>query len=124
MIMAAKSSSNSPVLKPRLRVTCGSDIAIGPGKMELLAMLAETESLNEAARRMNMSYMRAWMLVKTMNKCFQNPVAVAQRGGKAGGGMKITETGLQVLALYQKMERDSLRACQGSWEKFRLLFPS
>lgn len=122
--MAGKTLSKSPLLKPRLRVTCGTDIAIGPGKMELLAMLAETGSLNEAARRMNMSYMRAWMLVKTMNQCFRNPVAIAQRGGKSGGGMSITETGRQALALYQKMERDSRRACQASWKKLRRLFPA
>ena len=122
--MAGKSSPAAPRLNPRLRVTCGRDIAIGPGKIELLALLVETGSLSEAARRLDMSYMRAWLLVKAMNKCFGEPVAVAERGGKTGGGMKVTATGRRVLKLYQKMERDSLRACDKSWREIQGLLRS
>src|ERR1700744_2485295 len=107
--MAVK-SRNQPEIKPRLRVLHGTDIAIGPGKMELLARLAETGSLNEAARRLNMSYMRAWTLMSTMNNCFRKPVAVARRGGKTGGGMQLTDTGRKALELYQRMEHSCLQA--------------
>src|SRR6267154_2372949 len=99
--MAGKLSTKKTLLKPRFRITCGKEIAMGPGKMELLALLVETESLNEAARQMDMSYMRAWTLVQTMNASFCEPVVVAERGGKTGGGMRVTETGREVLALYQ-----------------------
>ena len=40
-----------PSLKPRFRVLCGPGIALGPGKMDLLASLVETGSLSESARR-------------------------------------------------------------------------
>jgi hypothetical protein len=46
-----KSFAKAPTLKPRFRVVCGKDIALGPGKVELLALLVETGSLNAAARR-------------------------------------------------------------------------
>src|SRR6478736_6394106 len=105
-----KVSSQNPVLKPRFRIVCGDEIALGPGKMELLEALIETGSLNEAARRLDMSYMRAWKLVKTMNECFREPVVVAKRGGKSGGGMKVTETGHRALALYQEIETIALKS--------------
>src|ERR1035438_1141459 len=89
--MAGKSSAKTPKLLPRFRVVCGDNIALGPGKTELLSLLVETGSLNEAAKRLNMSYMRAWTLVQTMNECFREPVVIAERGGKTGGGMKVTE---------------------------------
>ena len=39
-------------LQPRLRIRSGEDIALGPGKVELLALVAETGSIGEAAKRM------------------------------------------------------------------------
>ena len=104
-----------------MRVVCGKNIALGPGKVELLALLAETGSLNEAARRLDMSYMRAWTLVKTMNECFREPVVIAARGGKSGGGMKVTETGRRALALYQEMESTALTSTAPAWRKLQEL---
>lgn len=122
--MARHNQVKTPVLKPRLRITCGRDIALGPGKMQLLALLVETESLNEAARRMKMSYMRAWMLVKTMERCFREPLVMAHRGGKSGGGMKVTETGRRVLALYQEMESAALKSVEDPWRQLQKLLQS
>jgi len=119
--MAGKSSIPRPVLKPRLRITCGKKIAFGPGKMELLAALVETGSLQAAARRLDMSYMRAWTLVQTMNECFCRPVVVAERGGKTGGGMQVTDTGHRALALYREMESAALKSTAGPWQRLQKL---
>src|SRR5438034_10338212 len=91
--------SRAPRLRPRMRVLCGEEIALGPGKVDLLALIDETGSIREAAGRMGMSYMRAWTLIKTMNACFQEPLVVASRGGKAGGGAALTEAGGTALKL-------------------------
>ena len=55
----------APVVRPRIRVTRGSEIVLGPGKADLLDALAETGSLRKAAAALRMSYMRAWQLVRT-----------------------------------------------------------
>jgi molybdate transport system regulatory protein len=119
--MTRSSIPKTPELKTRLRITCGREIALGPGKIELLALLVETESLSEAARRMNMSYMRAWLLVKAMEKCFRDPVVMATRGGKSGGGMKVTESGRRVLALYQEMDAAALESIAAPWRRLQKL---
>ena len=119
--MAAKSSVKTPVLLPRFRVVCGDNIALGPGKMELLGLLIETGSLNEAAKRLEMSYMRAWTLVQTMNQCFHEPVVIAERGGKTGGGMKVTEAGHRALALYQEIEATARKATAAPWRSLQKL---
>lgn len=108
-------------LRPRLRVVCGEDIALGPGKVDLLALVAETGSIREAAERMHMSYMRAWTLIKTMNACFHEPLVEAVRGGKAGGGARLTETGRKALAVYQQMEASCLRAMKPGWQTLKAL---
>lgn len=87
-------------------------------------MLAEVGSLNEAARRLKMSYMRAWMLVRTMNKCFRQPLITAERGGRKGGGMKVTQTGRQALALYQEIESAALASAGDSWRRLQRLLRS
>jgi len=71
----------------------------------------------EAARRMGMSYMRAWTLLRTMNRCFKEPLVSTVRGGSKGGGSKLTRTGKRVLALYRQAERQSFRATQAAWRR-------
>jgi molybdate transport system regulatory protein len=122
--MAGRSSVKAPVLKARLRIICGNNVALGPGKAELLELLIETGSLNESARRLEMSYMRAWTLVNTMNECFREPVVIAARGGRGGGGMKVTEAGRRALALYQEMESAALDSTTGSWRSLQKLLRS
>jgi molybdate transport system regulatory protein len=95
---------------PRIRAVYGRNIALGPGKADLLEHIARTGSLRKAAAAMDMSYMRAWTLVQTMNRCFKKPVVVTKRGGVEGGAALLTETGKTVLALYRRMEVQSLRA--------------
>lgn len=118
--MSRPKKASAPVLKPRLRVVVGEDIALGPGKIELLALIAETGSIAEAAKRMEMSYMRAWTLVQQMEACFTEPLLDRQRGGAAHGGAALTENGLRVLELYRAMETESLRAMEKSWRELRL----
>ena len=120
----ARKPTKTPVLTPRFRVVCGKKIALGPGKVELLQLLVETGSLNEAARRLDMSYMRAWTLVNTMNECFREPIVTAERGGKAGGGMKVTETGRRALALYQEIESTARSSTAASWRTLQKLLRS
>jgi molybdate transport system regulatory protein len=112
-------STNSLSVHLRLQIVSGEKIALGPGKVELLTLLAETGSIRDAAKRMKMSYMKAWSLIQTMN-----PLVLASRGGQNRGGVELTEAGCEALALYRKMERDSLCACEGSWAKFQSLFRS
>lgn len=102
-------------LHPRLRIVCGKNIAFGPGKAELLARIAETGSIAEAAARIGMSYMRAWSLVQTMNACFKEPLVRALRGGHRRGGAELTGTGREVLKLYQQMEVAARAAVQPGW---------
>jgi molybdate transport system regulatory protein len=91
-------------LKPQIRIMFRKAIAMGPGKADLLRAIEETGSISAAARRMEMSYRRAWLLVDTMNQAFKSPVVVTLTGGKAGGGAAVTEFGKEVLKRYSAME--------------------
>ena len=118
--MKAKSKREAQ-LRPRVRVVCGADIALGPGKVDLLALVGESGSIREAAERMGMSYMRAWKLIKTMNACFKQPVVEAVRGGRAHGGATLTATGRKALGLYQQMETNFRDATKPGWKQLKAL---
>ena len=101
-------------VQPRFRIVRGKDVALGPGKADLLEQIQAAGSIAEAAKRMGMSYMRAWTLVKTMERCFAEPLILVARGGARHGGAELTVTGRKVLVLYRTIERDSLKATQAA----------
>lgn len=93
-------------IKCQVRVTRGSDIAIGPGKMDLLRAIVDAGSISGAARQMGMSYRRAWLLVETMNQCFQQPLVETVTGGRSGGGAQLTVAGENILNSYSAMMKE------------------
>jgi molybdate transport system regulatory protein len=95
----------------------GEDLVLGPGKAELLGHIAGTGSISEAARRMDMSYNRAWLHVRAMNVGFQEPLVSSSRGGSEKGGATLTETGEQVLKLYRQMEQQATKAIEKTQQK-------
>jgi len=96
--------SRKPRAQFRLRISSGDDIAVGPGKIDLLEAIGETGSITAAARSLGMSYRRAWLLVDTMNHCFKSAVVEAETGGTRGGGTRLTEIGERVVQLYRRVE--------------------
>jgi len=102
-------------LEPRIRILLGSSIAIGPGKAALLEGIADTGSIAGAGRRMGMSYRRAWVLAKSMNACFREPLIEAAKGGIGGGGARLTAMGREVFVALS----GNGRPCRGP-----LLFPT
>lgn len=97
----------------QLRLWLGPDCWIGPGKADLLELIAQTGSISEAGRRMGMSYKRAWSLVDGLNRSFAVPLVSSERGGAGGGGAALTPAGQQVLTRFRRIEaaaQDSARA--------------
>lgn len=101
---ATLKSSGRRRFESHFRIYLGGEIALGPGKAELLRHISETGSISESARRMQMSYNRAWLLVRTMNRCFKEPLVTTTRGGNKRGGAQLTEAGRRVLTLYTRLE--------------------
>jgi molybdate transport system regulatory protein len=94
----------------RLRLVLAPGIAIGPGKADLLAAIAETGSISAAGRRLKMSYRRAWLLVEELNTSFKMPLVAAGKGGAHGGGARLTETGAAVLRRFRSIEAKTAKA--------------
>lgn len=108
----------------RIRLYFDNGSMFGPGKADLLMLIAETGSIAAAGRRLGMSYKRAWGLVETMNEMFREPLVESTRGGARHGGATLTDNGRHVLALYRQLEADTRLATASQISGFeRLLAP-
>ena len=94
----------SDPVKVKLQVLCGDDIAMGPGKADLLDAIDQTGSISAAARAMDMSYRRAWLLVDTMNRCWVEPVVETVAGGSHAKGAVVSAFGKRLLRGYRDIE--------------------
>lgn len=90
-------------LKLKLQLYCGDEIAMGPGKADLLDAIGQTGSISAAARSLGMSYRRAWLLVDVMNRCFATRLVATQPGGGKAAGAHLTEQGRAVQAAYRAL---------------------
>ena len=101
-----------PEAKFRMRVTAGDVVAIGPGKIALIEAIAETGSITAAAKSLEMSYRRAWMLLDELNRALKKPAVDSAKGGPHGGGSALTDTGRELVDLYRRIEVNAAKACQ------------
>ena len=94
----------------RLRIYRDEGIAIGPGKVALVEAIAETGSISAAARRLGMSYRRAWLLVDELNRALRKPAVVGVAGGRHGGGASLTAEGEELVKRYRAIETTAAAA--------------
>lgn len=118
-VTRVKPAAKGSVLQYRLRVMHKGEIALGPGKADLLAAIQEHGSISKGAKSLGMSYMRAWTLVRVMNRTFRGPLVEKERGGATGGVARLTPLGKEVLAIYSDLVEESRAACRKSWTKLQ-----
>ena len=110
-------------MKPKLKIWIENEAGqsfLGDGRAELLQAIREDGSLSAAAKRMKMSYRKAWYHLNEMEKVLGRKLVDRSTGGKAGGGCELTETGLELLENYhrfrEELEKSSERIFQQIFE--------
>ena len=105
--------SSTGKLKIKIQIFCGDEIAMGPGKADLLEAIMAQGSISAAGRALGMSYRRTWLLVDAMNRCWDQPLVEALAGGSHGGGARVTELGQNILAQYRALQAGAATVEQG-----------
>jgi len=91
-------------LKGTLRVYCAGEKFFGPGKLTLLEFINETGSISQAAKKMGLSYKKAWDMVNALNSQATKPIVTKQPGGNKGGKTILTPDGLALMEAFRKLE--------------------
>lgn len=108
MATSGRADEDGPAL--RIRIDFCDRPSLGPGKVRLLEAIDQAGSIAAAARTMEMSYRRAWLLVEELNTMFAQPLVSTQLGGSRGGGAVVTPAGRMVIDRYRKVEAEAARA--------------
>jgi molybdate transport system regulatory protein len=86
-------------------MTVGGENFGGPGRVDLLAKIAETGSITQAAKAIRMSYKAAWDAIDAMNNLAGVALVERLTGGKGGGGTRLTARGAQLVQNFRLLEQ-------------------
>jgi molybdate transport system regulatory protein len=108
---ASTGARREPDVRFRMRVIQDETVALGPGKVQLLEAVRDHGSISAAARSLNMSYRRAWLLMDELNRALESPATLSEHGGQSGGGSTLTPVGEEIIRLYRGIEARAAAAC-------------
>ena len=89
----------------------------GPGPANLLRNIQSTGSVKEAARRMEVSYSKAWKMIEALEHSLAFPVVERSSGGKKGGGASLTPQGRKIVEEYDKCHEKLKTYAHGLYEE-------
>ena len=93
-----------PDTRLSIRLDLPSGDRIGPGKIALLEAIQASGSISAAARKLDMSYRRAWLLVEQINQPCRNRRSRLRPAAVRAAGPLLTPSGERVIELYRSIE--------------------
>lgn len=93
-------------LKTKVWIEEGGELVFGPGRAGLLEAIERSGSISAAARRMEMSYRKAWSMLKASERRLGRPLLEGARGGVGGGGARLTDCGRKLLTTFRRIEEE------------------
>ena len=99
-----------------IRIDLENGDRIGPGKIALLEAIRDTGSISAGARKIGMSYRRAWLLVEQVNAALEGPSVASTMGGRHGGGAVLTPVGERVIDIYRSIEKAARKSASDEFK--------
>ena len=90
-------------IKFKVWIEKDGEVVFSSAREELLKEIDREGSINKAAKKLGISYKKAWLLIKHMEERLGYPILEKKRGGVSGGGSKLTDAGKELLKLYEEI---------------------
>lgn len=95
-----------------LTLESGGAVLAGHRWMELLRSVEQTRSIAAAAKAVGLSYKAAWDAVESMNNLADGALVERVKGGKGGGGTRLTARGRELVETWGAVEEENRRFMQ------------
>ncbi len=93
-------------IKAKVRVSIeGTHGLIGHERLDFLRALDATGSLSAAAKQIGITFKTAWLWMETVNHAWGKPLVASRRGGRGGGGARLTPEGRALVEWTSRLER-------------------
>lgn len=92
--------------------------AFGEGPFQLLRGVDRTGSLHQAAIEMKMSYRKAWLMLRAMEKRLGFSLLNRRVGGVAGGGSDLTDEARDFMVKYESFHREIEESLENIYQKY------
>ena len=89
----------------KIKIEVHDNFNIGPGKITLMEAIISCGSISSAAKKMGMSYRKAWKLVNEINNASKKKIILTNTGGKGAGGTKVSADGVSFIKAFRNIEK-------------------
>ncbi len=90
---------------------------LGDKKCELLRAIDETGSLNDAMKKLNLTYRKTWDNLRKIERELGFPLIKPTRGGADGGNTVLTVEGKILIQAFEKFHSEYDQIIQQGFEK-------
>jgi len=106
-------------IKSKLWIEIDGKPLFGQGRMDLLRQIEAHGSINQAAKKLDISYRKAWSQVKFMEERIGINLVERHAGGQNGGGATLTAEAREFIAKFENLIQGIEEEVD---EKFRKIF--
>lgn len=92
---------------------------LGPGVIQLLEGIDRTGSIQQAAREMSLSYVKALRILNRMEKGLDQILLIRHKGGAARGSTTLTPSARRVLREFATLRRKVKHAADAAFAVFQ-----
>ena len=97
--------------------TSGNIGVLGDKKCELLKAIEQTGSLNDAMKKLNLTYRKTWDNLRKIEHELGFPLIKPTRGGADGGNTVLTIEGKIIIQAFEKFHAEYDQIIQDGFEK-------
>lgn len=90
---------------------------MGPNYLRFLAAVDKTGTIREAGQAVGWSYRTCLNRLRRMERVLGRPVLITTRGGRAGGGARLTPEARQFVEIFTRWQRDVERLSKRAFSR-------